>query len=188
MVEAQLVAPCHQPEINLLSVRHIRPCENHSVKGEKKAYGCERSACGGGHRCTPSIRQWTKTKLTPCLRMRCEGPHTDGKMFITSSADSHCVFHITFDRSRLSAGERIVASPIAGGNDESAMSVPGTKLSFPVVRAMIAIEGKAGIRRAAPKAEIDPTKCRHGCAFSLRPASTRCRAPRPSKSVPVTPV
>src|SRR5215471_17699651 len=80
MVEAQLVAPCRLPEINLLNrapVRHNRTCENHCGKGEKKAYGqCERNACGGGHRCTPSIRQWTKTDITLCLRVKCEGPHT----------------------------------------------------------------------------------------------------------------
>src|SRR5262249_11192128 len=100
MVEAQLVAPRRHPEINFLNrapVRHSRICENHSVKGEKKAYGqSERNASGGGHWCTPSIRQWTRTNLTLCLRVRCDGPHTDGKMFITSSADSHCVFHTTF--------------------------------------------------------------------------------------------
>src|SRR5262249_10258855 len=51
--------------------------ENHSVKGEKKAYGqCGRNACGGAHRCTPSIRQWTKTDITLCLRMKSEEPHT----------------------------------------------------------------------------------------------------------------
>src|ERR1044071_10522903 len=86
MVEAQLVAPRHHPEINLLNrapVRHNRTCENHSVKGENKAYGqCERNACGGGHGCPPSIRQWTKTNLTLCLRVRCEGPHTDGKIHL----------------------------------------------------------------------------------------------------------
>src|SRR5215470_15174403 len=100
MVEAQLVAPGRHPEIILLNralVRHTRTCENHCGKGEKKAYGqCERNACGGGHRCTPSIRQWTKTNLTLCLKVRCEGPHTHGKMFLTSSADSHCAFHTTF--------------------------------------------------------------------------------------------
>src|SRR5215470_3652131 len=98
MVEAQLVAPGRHPEIILLNrapVRHIRPCENHSVKGEKKAYGqCERNACGGAHRRTPIVFvSGTKTNLTLCLSVRCEGPHTDGKMFITSSADSHYVFH-----------------------------------------------------------------------------------------------
>src|SRR5215831_11520550 len=100
MLETHLVAPRRQPEISLLNralVRHTRACENHRGKGEKKAYGqCERNACGGGHRCTPSIRQWTKTNLTLCLRVKCEGPYTDGKIFIRSSADSRCVFHTTF--------------------------------------------------------------------------------------------
>ena len=53
LVEAQLVAPRSLPEISLLNrglLRHTRTCENHSVKGEKKAYGqCERNACGSGH-------------------------------------------------------------------------------------------------------------------------------------------
>src|SRR5262249_16177346 len=86
LVEAQLVAPGRRPEIHLLNrapVRHDRTCDNHSGKGVKKAYGeWERNACGGGHRCTPGIRQWTKTKLTLCLRVSCEGPHTDGKIFL----------------------------------------------------------------------------------------------------------
>src|ERR1051326_4532323 len=90
MLEAQLVAPCRHPEIGLLNralVRHNPTCENRSGKGEK-AYGqCERNACGFGHRCTPSIRQLTKTDIRLCLRVKCEGPHTSHRCHLKLTSE-----------------------------------------------------------------------------------------------------